>query len=134
WFQARYQEELGLRWGIALKGQSNIIGTVGFNNYTKNHRANLGYDLQRDYWNHGYITEVLNTVINFGFNNLLINRIEAEVMAGNIASERVLLKIGFKKEGVLREWMYWNQKHFDMTMFSLLKNDYELKLANPEKE
>lgn len=121
WFQSRYQESLGIRWGIALKGKSNIIGTVGFNNYTKNHRANLGYDLQKEYWNNGYITEALKAIIDFGFNNLEINRIEAEVMQGNIASEKVLEKLGFKNEGILRQWMYWNGNHYDMTMFSLLK-------------
>jgi ribosomal-protein-alanine N-acetyltransferase len=39
WFRNRYQEGQGIRWGIALKGKSNIIGTIGFNNYTKNHHA-----------------------------------------------------------------------------------------------
>lgn len=127
WFRNRYKESLGVRWGIALKGKSNIIGTVGFNNYVKNHRANLGYDLQRDYWSNGYITEALKAIIDFGFSNLEINRIEAEVMQGNTASEMVLAKLGFKNEGVLRQWMYWNESHYDMTMFSLLRKDYHAK-------
>jgi ribosomal-protein-alanine N-acetyltransferase len=66
----------------------------------------------------------LETVIDFGFNSLEINRIEAEVMQGNIVSEKVLEKSGFKNEGVLRQWMYWNGNYYDMTMFSLLKKDY----------
>jgi len=110
-----------------MKGQQKIIGTVGFNNFIKLHRANIGYDLQTDHWNKGYITEALKAVINYGFNKLEINRIEAEVMQGNIISERVLTKLNFKNEGVLREWMFWNEKHYDMTMFSLLKADYERK-------
>ena len=125
WFQARFKDKLGIRWGIAIKGQENIIGTVGFNNFTKRHRANIGYDLKTEHWNNGYITEALTTVISFGFNQLEINRIEAEVMQGNVISEKVLEKLNFKNEGVLREWMYWNEKHYDMTMFSLLKSDYE---------
>jgi ribosomal-protein-alanine N-acetyltransferase len=59
--------------------------------------------------------------------NLKINRIEAEVMQGNYASEKLLTKIGFNKEGILRQWMYWNDKHFDMTMYSLLQSDLKLK-------
>ncbi|MDR1402923.1 MAG: GNAT family N-acetyltransferase [Tannerellaceae bacterium] len=70
------------------------------------------------------MTEALETVIDFGFNSLEINRIEAEVMQGNIVSEKVLEKSGFKNEGVLRQWMYWNGNYYDMTMFSLLKKDY----------
>ncbi len=123
WFSGRFREGLGIRWGIALKGSSHIIGTLGFNNYTKHHRANLGYDLQTAYWNNGYITEALQAVIAYGFNELEINRIEAEVMQGNIASEKVLEKLGFRKEGILRDWMLWNGRHYDMTMFSLLKRD-----------
>ena len=125
WFQTRFKDKLGIRWGIALKGQQNIIGTIGFNNFTKRHRAQIGYDLQTKYWNNGYITEALKTVINFGFDNLEINRIEAEVMHGNQISEKVLNKLNFKKEGILREWMFWNEKHYDMIMFSLLKTDYK---------
>ncbi len=124
WFQSRFLEKLGIRWGIALKGSSNIIGTIGFNNFTKNHRANIGYDLQMSYWNNGYISEALDTALVFGFQRLEINRVEAEVMQGNIASEKVLGKLGFVKEGILREWMYWSGKHYDMTMYSLLKDEY----------
>ncbi len=109
--------------GISLKGRDNIIGTIGFNNFTKRHRANIGFDLQADFWNNGYLTEAIKTVIEFGFRNLDINRIEAEVMQGNVASEKVLAKIGFKNEGILRQWMYWNDKYYDMTKFSLLQSD-----------
>lgn len=125
WYRERFNENTGLRWGISLKGEPNIIGTIGFNNFTIRHRANIGYDLQLEYWNNGYITEALKAVVNFGFNKLEINRIEAEVMQGNINSEKVLYKLNFMNEGILRQWMYWNEKYYDMTMFALLKADYE---------
>ena len=48
-------------------------------------------------------------------------------MQGNIISEKVLEKLNFKIEGILREWMFWNGKYYDMTMFSLLKADYGTK-------
>lgn len=125
WFRSRFHDKLGLRWGIALKGEKSIIGTIGFNNFTKGHRANIGYDLKTDYWNNGLMTEALKATIEYGFEKLEINRIEAEVMPGNIYSEKVLNKLGFKKEGILRDWMLWNNKHYDMIMYSLLKNDKE---------
>jgi ribosomal-protein-alanine N-acetyltransferase len=127
WFISLFNDKLGVWWGIAINRQQNIIGTIGFNNFTKRHRANIGYDLLTEHWNSGYITEALKTVINFGFNQLEIKRIEAEVMQGNITSEKVLEKLNFKKEGILREWMFWNGKYYDMTMFSLLKADYGTK-------
>jgi ribosomal-protein-alanine N-acetyltransferase len=49
WFHSRFTDKSGIRWGITLKGHSNIIGTIGFNNFTKRHRANIGYDLQFDF-------------------------------------------------------------------------------------
>ncbi|PXV62059.1 ribosomal-protein-alanine N-acetyltransferase [Dysgonomonas alginatilytica] len=123
WYQSRFTEGLAIRWGIALKGEQSIIGTIGFNNYTKHHRANIGYDLQKEYWNNGYITEALKAIISYGFKELEINRIEAEVMSGNESSEKALHKMNFTKEGVLREWMFWNSKYYDMIMYSLLKRE-----------
>ena len=125
WFRNRFKEGLGIRWGIALKGESKIIGTVGFNNYTQKHRANIGYDLQSSYWNRGYMTEALQSAIDFGFNVLGVNRIEAEVMQNNVISERLLEKMNFSREGVLKQWMLWNEQYYDMTMYSLLKMDYK---------
>lgn len=130
YFSSRFAQRAAIRWGIAIKGNDGIIGTIGINNYTKDHRANIGYDLLPQYWNKGYMTEALGAVLHFGFRRLEINRMEAEVMQGNIASERLLRKLGFSKEGILREWMYWNGKHYDMSMFSLLRSDYEAKSHN----
>jgi len=130
WYHIRFKEGLAFRWGISLIGKKGIIGTIGFNNFIKRHRANIGYDLKPEYWNKGYISEALNKVIDFGFNELEINRIEAEVMQGNVNSERVLDKLNFSKEGVLKQWMFWNEKHYDMSMYALLRTEYENKKTN----
>lgn len=124
-FRSRFMAKGAIRWGIVLKGQHHLIGTLGFNNFTPQHRANIGYDLQPFYWNQGIISEALKEVLAFGFRTLGVNRIEAEVMPGNHASEKVLEKLGFVREGLLRDWMLWNGKHYDMTMFSLLHRDFE---------
>ena len=124
WFSIRYKEKSAIRWGINLKERAGIIGTIGFNNFTKNHRANIGFDLQHDFWNKGYTSEALQAVTKFGFQQLDINRIEAEVMQGNTGSEKLLEKSGFKFEGILRDWMFWNDKHYDMSMFSKLRSEF----------
>ncbi len=123
YFQNRMLDGLGVRWGICMYGNEQIIGTIGFNNFTKNHRANIGYDLMPEYWCKGIMSEALEAIIDYGFTILEVNRIEAEVMAGNIASEKLLTKIGFTNEGVLRQWLLWNEQYYDMSMFSLLKRD-----------
>lgn len=129
WFRNRFKEGLGIRWGLQPKGETYIIGTIGYNNFAQNHRANLGYDLQSAFWNKGYMSEAIKAVLDFGFNNLNVNRIEAEVMSGNQQSERLLCKLGFKDEGCLRDWMYWDNRHFDMIMYSLLREEWLSKIG-----
>ena len=125
-FESRLKRKIGIRWGIALKGRNNIIGTIGFNSFQRNHRANFAYDLQFAYWNMGIVTEAAKEVICYGFKELEINRIEAEVMVGNLGSDKVLEKLGFKFEGILRDWLFWNGNHYDMKMFSLLKEEFKI--------
>lgn len=122
-FRLRYAERTGIRWGIIIKGVPGVAGTIGLNHIMKRHKASLGYDLRSDFWNKGYITEVINAIVEFGFTGLGLNRIEAEVMAGNCASEKVLIKTGFQKEGVQRQCMYWHEKYYDLTKFSILQSD-----------
>ena len=123
-YQKRFSENTGIRWGIALKGSQNIIGTIGYNSFVLNHRATIGYDLQKKFWSQGFMQEAIKLVLEFGFNQLKVNRVDAEVMLENVVSEKVLQKLNFKKEGVLRDWLYWNEKHYDMSMYSLLRMDY----------
>lgn len=123
-FEFRYKRKTGIRWGIALKGRNNIIGTIGFNGYEKNHIGNFAYDLQYDYWNRGYTTEAAREVLKFGFDHLEIQRVEADVMIGNTASDRVLEKLGFTYEGVVPNRMYWNGNYIEQKVFSLMNEDF----------
>ena len=123
-YRKRYADGIGIRWGIAFKESSEIIGTIGYNKIIPNHKGRIGYDLQTQYWGQGIMSEALNAIIAFGFETQNIVRIEAEVMQGNTGSEKLLEKCQFKKEGVLQQWMYWNEKYYDISMFALLKSDY----------
>jgi ribosomal-protein-alanine N-acetyltransferase len=69
------------------------------------------------------MTEALHSVIAYGFDHLRLNRIEAWVMPENRASSRVLEKLGFSSEGVLRERGFWKGTYHDLEMFSLLKRE-----------
>ncbi len=124
-YRKRFKDNIGIRWGIALKNQTEIIGTLGYNKIIKSHKGRIGYDLQSKYWGKGIMTEALEVIIDYGFDKLELNRIEAEVMQGNVGSEKLLAKLQFQKEGILKEWMYWNDNFHDITMFSLIKSDYQ---------
>lgn len=126
-YRNRFLSKEGIRWGIVFKGTDKIIGTIGYNKVIENHKGRIGYDLLPEYWGKGYMTELLERIIKYGFENYTIERIEAEVMLGNVGSEKLLEKVGFKKEGVLKQWMYWNNRYFDIIMYALLKRDYKCK-------
>ena len=123
-FKDRYAAQTGIRWGIVLQGQDTVIGTAGFNSFTIGHKASLVYALHPNEQGKGLITEALQAILQFGFEELNVNRIEAEVMPGNTASEKVLGKLEFIYEGLLREWMYWQGIRSDIKMYSLLASEW----------
>ena len=122
-----YDARRCIRWGISRKEHDLLVGTCGYYGFHTWHgRASLGYELARPCWRQGMMTEALEAVIGFGFGQVGLNRIQAVVMPGNVGSERLLEKLGFQREGVLREYENWGDKgRVDVTMFSLLRREYE---------
>ncbi len=123
--QRRFREEIGVRWALRLKdAPGKLIGTAGFNAWMRhNHCAELGYDLLRFYWGRGLMTEALQPIIAFGLGQMALNRVEADVMVGNDGSARVLDKLGFTEEGVLRQRGCWKGAFHDLRVFSLLRGE-----------
>ncbi|WP_055668592.1 GNAT family N-acetyltransferase [Desnuesiella massiliensis] len=124
WFNDEFKQKRAIFWGISLKNESEIIGFCKCEIEIPKVRADLGYDLRHEYWNMGIMTETLSAVIEFTFQTLDINRIEATVSTENNSSIRVLEKSGFVKEGVLRERCYMGDSCHDMMMLSILKKEY----------
>ena len=90
--------------------------------------AVIGYDISSAFWGNGYATEALRAIIHYAFSGQLpctdLNRIQADTVPGNLASEAVLLKLGFKEEGLLRESGYWKGKFHDLKCFGLIRSEY----------
>jgi ribosomal-protein-alanine N-acetyltransferase len=116
-----------VRWGIAQRENDEIIGTCGYYGFHNWHkRAGIGYELARSFWRQGIMTEALGAIIEFGFERIGLNRVEAVVMPGNDGSVKLLGGLGFHQEGVLREYENWGDKGcVDLMMFSLLRREYE---------
>lgn len=124
-FTESYNEKRGMKWGIELKDKkgTSIIGTIGFHDWSSEHRrAEISYALFPEQWGNGYATEAVSTVISYGFNNLNLTRIGAVVFLENESSNHLLTKLGFKKEGVLKNYMYQNDVPHDTNVYSLLKS------------
>lgn len=120
-----YDERRGIRWGIIHKESKKLIGTIGYDAmHIKNKRADIGYDINSNYWRQGFATEAINKVLEFGFSKLDLNRIGAVVFPENIASLNLLQKIGFTKDGLLRQYIIQNNIARDTIVLSLLKKEY----------
>ncbi len=112
--------------GIEDKNTHQIIGWISLEKINKQNKSGvLGYWLGKDYWGRGIMTEAVNLVINHAFKNLKLERIQASVMHPNIASMNILLKSGFKLEGILRKKVFKDKKWMDIFLFGLLKEDYK---------
>jgi [ribosomal protein S5]-alanine N-acetyltransferase len=120
----RFTQQAGLRWGITQKGHDTVIGTCGYMFHKPSFRAELGYDLAQPYWGCGIMSEALQAIIRFGFEKLAVNRFQALVMPGNVASVKLLQKLGFQEEGVLREYAHFKEASHDLHCFSLLKKEF----------
>ncbi len=114
-----------LRYWIFLAGWPDMpIGTVCFSNIQHGafEKCTLGYKLGRDYCHCGYMHEALSLLVPLIMKNIHLHRMEAYVQPDNFPSIRLLAKLGFTKEGYLREYAEIYGKWTDHLLFSYLGN------------
>jgi len=125
-----YRKRQGFRWIITLKGDGQPIGTLGFYKWapSASYQAEMGYDLAREHWGKGIMTEAMNAVIDFGFEKMELNRIEVFIMPRNKRSIKLIKNLGFKREGLLRQ-RYFDEfgNYADDILFSMLRSDWKEK-------
>lgn len=116
---------------MVLKSSGETIGRCGYHNwYAQHSRAELGYAMSKDkYKRQGYMSEAVERILEYGFNDLNLNRIEAFVAPDNNASLRLIRKYHFEEEGYLKEHYNYENNLQDSIVFGLLKKKY-----NQEKE
>jgi len=109
---------------IILKSEDRIIGGVGLHNWYKDHsRAEIGYNINSDEdKNKGYMTEAVEHVIEYGFKNMHLKRIEALISPKNIPSLSIIKHFGFEQEGHLKSHYYIDGKYEDSLIFGKLKS------------
>ena len=114
-----------LEWGIVESETGLVIGTCAYASWDKSHRrAEIGFALRRDRWGEGYMKELLGAFIPYGFEELNLHRIEADVDPRNQPSVRLLEHYGFKKEGYMRERYILNGERQDAVYYALLAHEY----------
>ena len=112
---------------FAIMVDDKVVGSIGIFRQGNIHSqtAELGYYIAEEYWGKGIMTEAVKQICEYVFAKSDIIRIYAEPFAYNIASCRVLEKVGFQYEGTLRSNAVKNGKVIDMEMYSLLKEECE---------
>ena len=103
------------------------IGECGFHSWNTTHnRSEVFYNMKNDEKKRkGYMTEALKAVLEFGFTELKLHRVEALIAAENEPSLKLLLRYGFSKEGTMREDYVVDGKNEDSDCYSLLKWEWE---------
>ena len=112
----------GISWGIFKKDAPTVqIGNIGFFKIMAEHyRAEVGYMLNTDEHQKGIMFEALEKVIEFGFKNIQLHSIEANINPQNIASQKLLEKAGFEREAYFKENYFFNGQFIDTAIYSLL--------------
>ena len=119
-----FKKKQTIAWVIALKeNPDQLIGSIGYwRSDFVNHRAEIGYMLHPDYSRKGIVSEALKAIIKFGFEEIKLHSIMANVAPDNDGSRQILMKHGFVKEAHFKEDHYFNGKFLDSEIYSLLQS------------
>ena len=112
-------------WGLARREDDLVIGTATLFRIDREHRrAELGYILRRDHWGRGLANEALTAILHHAFETLGLHRLEADIDPRNTASIRSIERLGFKREGHLRERYFVAGDIQDSLMYGLLEQEW----------
>lgn len=118
-----YKSNDTYQWGIELNGI--LIGSISIVNVDDyDQKATLGYCLAREFWSNGYMTEAVKAVLQYMFVDIGLNRIEASHSTHNIASGRVLEKVGMLLEGQSKDYYFCNSGFQDSRFFGVTKEQF----------
>ena len=113
------------QWAITVDAHDTLVGTVSlFALNRAQRRADVGYSLASDVWGRGYASEALKLAVDFAFGTLGLARLEADIDPRNERSCRLVERIGFVREGLLRERWYVAGEVTDSAMYGLLAREH----------
>ncbi|MEH1828052.1 MAG: GNAT family protein [Nostoc sp.] len=124
--QQKEQPRTKFQLAIILKEKNQLIGNCGIRvNDPEMREANIGYELNTQYWGQGYATEAAHAILKFGFEELGMHRIWSWCVAENLASIKVLEKIGMRREGHLREKELIKGRWYDNFLYAILDHEWK---------
>ncbi|HSI52189.1 MAG TPA: GNAT family protein [Ideonella sp.] len=125
---SREARQPGIRWGLQQLSDDQLLGSCGLFRWNRGWRScGLGYELAPAAQGQGLMREALQAVLGWGFEHWALNRVEAQVHPANQASLGLLQRLGFQREGRMRQAGFWQGAHRDLLLFSLLREDWDAK-------
>lgn len=121
---ATWEAGTGVTFAVTDAGNGVLMGAVGLTIAPPHARAELGYWLGVPYWNRGYCTEASRAVVDFGFTQLGLHRVQAHHLTRNPASGRVMQKLGMQSEGVHRQAIRKNDRFEDLELYAVLADEW----------
>ncbi|MFD1356854.1 GNAT family N-acetyltransferase [Fictibacillus halophilus] len=120
------KNDLGYSFGIYLNESHVLIGQIDLIKIERGpaQKGMVGFSLDKELNGKGYMTEALSLIVDFGFKQLKLHRIEAEAMPHNIGSIKILEKTGFHKEGIAKKNYLINGKWQDHQVLAIINNEY----------
>ncbi|WP_207515456.1 GNAT family N-acetyltransferase [Longitalea luteola] len=116
--------------GFVILQKHVMIGRIGLYNIDHNNKnASIGYWLAQDFTGKGIITRCCKVIIDEGFARLKLNRIEIRAATANVKSQAIPERLGFKREGIIRQGEFVNNQFVDLYVYSMLKEEWE-RLSN----
>ena len=122
--EAQFLEGENIHFAICKKANGELIGAMGLVIHKMHDRGELGYWIGVPYWNQGYCTEAAESVLDYGFMDLGLNRIDAIHYTRNPASGRVMEKAGMRFEGMRPQLMKRWDEYVDVALYGLLREHY----------
>ncbi len=114
-------------YAVVLKSENKVIGQFGLDINEKHSKASISYLFNSNYWNKGYAIETVKFMVDFAFNEIKLNRIEADCVEENDSSLKIFNKLGMKYEGKFREARFNKKynKYFNVVYYAVLRKDYK---------
>jgi [ribosomal protein S5]-alanine N-acetyltransferase len=133
--QQMAEEGSGARLAIDRLSDTSFLGWCSVTRWNPDFRsASMGYCLDDAAWGHGYATEAARALLQWAFDTLDLNRVQAETDTRNAASARVLEKLGFAREGTLREDCVVSGEVSDSWVYGLIRREWQLRATPPGGE
>jgi len=119
------ENNAAINWGITKKGDTQMIGMICLlRMQPENFRTEVGYILHPAFHQQGVMSEAIGLVLDYAFNQLQFHAVEAVIDPNNLASEKLLVKTGFRKEAHFKEHFFYEGRFLDTAIYTLLKSQF----------